>query len=94
MKKIDKQMIISAVAAFIAISATSATLAAANDTAKQDTEKCYGIVKAGMNDCATATASCAGSATKDKQPDAFVFVPKGLCDKIAGGVLKPKDRKA
>lgn len=56
--------------------------------AAEDTEKCYGIVRAGMNDCATATQSCAGSATKDKQSDAFVFVPKGLCEKIAGSNLK------
>ncbi len=52
-------------------------------------EKCYGIVKAGMNDCATATASCASSATKDKQKDAFIFLPKGVCEKIVGGSLEP-----
>lgn len=42
-----------------------------------------------MNDYATATTSCADSATKDKQRDAFVFMPKGLCEKIVGGNLKP-----
>lgn len=60
--------------------------------AEQDnTEKCYGVVKAGMNDCETANNSCAGSATKDNQPDAFVFVPKGLCTKIVGGKLTAKN---
>jgi uncharacterized membrane protein len=54
-----------------------------------DQEKCYGIVKAGMNDCATATSSCASSATKDAQPDAFLFVPQGLCDKIVGASKNP-----
>lgn len=53
-------------------------------------EKCYGIVKAGMNDCQTKTASCAGSATKDQQADAFLFLPKGTCAKIVGGSLTPK----
>lgn len=52
-----------------------------------DTEKCYGVVKAGMNDCATATASCASSSTKDNQADAFIFVPKGLCEKLTNGHL-------
>lgn len=52
-------------------------------------EKCYGIVKAGMNDCSTATSSCAGSATKDKQKDAFLLLPKGTCEKIVGASLKP-----
>lgn len=54
------------------------------------TEKCYGVVKTGMNDCQTATASCAGSATKDNQPDAFIFLPKGVCNKLVGGSLSAK----
>ena len=48
-------------------------------------EKCYGIAKAGKNDCASKVAgnSCAGQSTKDGA--GFVAVPKGLCDKIVGG---------
>jgi uncharacterized membrane protein len=91
MKDIDN-IIKSAITAFLALATTGSVIAATNDTMKQEnTEKCYGIVKAGMNDCATATQSCAGSATKDNQPDAFVFTPKGLCEKIVGGALKPKE---
>ena len=56
-------------------------------TAKNDKEKCYGISAAGKNDCATATSSCAGTSRVDRQSDAFVAVPKGLCLKIAGGSL-------
>jgi len=48
-------------------------------------EKCYGVVKAGKNDCATKTSSCAGTSTRDAQDDAFIAVPKGTCDKIVGG---------
>jgi len=48
-------------------------------------EKCYGIVKAGMNDCQTAHGACASSATKDNERDAFIFLPKGICDRIVGG---------
>jgi len=54
------------------------------------TEKCYGIVKAGKNDCQTATSSCAGTAKKDAQLDAWVGVPAGLCGKLVGGSLEPK----
>lgn len=50
-------------------------------------EKCYGIVKAGQNDCSTNTTSCSGSAKKNAQKDAFIIVPKGLCTKIVGGSL-------
>ena len=50
-------------------------------------EKCYGVAKAGKNDCQTASNSCAGTSEKDRQADAFVSLPKGLCSKIAGGSL-------
>ena len=48
-------------------------------------EKCYGVAKAGKNDCATKTSSCAGSSKVDGQKDAFIMVPKGLCDRLNGG---------
>ncbi|MDC9727520.1 MAG: DUF2282 domain-containing protein [Candidatus Thioglobus sp.] len=50
-------------------------------------EKCYGVVEAGQNDCATKTSSCAGTSTVDGQEDAFVALPVGLCDKLVGGSL-------
>jgi uncharacterized membrane protein len=65
-----------------------ASNAAADSKDTSVMEKCYGVVKIGMNDCATATASCAGSSDKDNQKDAFLFMPKGLCEKIVGGSLK------
>jgi len=53
-------------------------------------EKCYGIVKAGMNDCETAVSSCASSSTRDRQRDAFIFLPQGDCERIVGGELTSK----
>ncbi|CDZ79097.1 putative integral membrane protein [Legionella massiliensis] len=85
--KNKNKVIKAAITAFLAMAATHPSLAASADSSSQNSEKCYGIVKAGMNDCATATASCAGSSTKDKQADAFLFVPKGVCEKISGGSL-------
>ncbi|RJG39190.1 BufA1 family periplasmic bufferin-type metallophore [Motilimonas pumila] len=55
-----------------------------------DKEKCYGVSKAGQNDCATKSSSCAGTAKTDNQADAFIAVPKGLCAKLTGGSLEPK----
>ncbi len=55
--------------------------------AQGNTEKCYGVSKAGKNDCQTATSSCAGTAKKDAQGDAWLSVPKGTCEKIVGGKL-------
>ena len=55
---------------------------------KAPVEKCYGVVKAGKNDCQTSKSACAGTATKDGQKDAWIYVPKGTCDKIVGASLK------
>jgi mercuric ion transport protein len=49
-----------------------------------DTETCYGVAKAGQNDCATAKHSCNSQATVDNAPDDFKYVPKGTCEKIGG----------
>jgi uncharacterized membrane protein len=55
--------------------------------AQGNTEKCYGVAKAGKNDCQTASSSCAGTSKKDAQADAWIAVPKGTCDKIVGGKM-------
>jgi uncharacterized membrane protein len=55
-------------------------------------EKCYGIAKAGQNDCGTATHACAGQAKKDNAPDEWKYVAKGTCTKL-GGKLKPPGGK-
>ena len=59
--------------------------------ADMNTEKCFGIAKAGKNDCASnkSAHSCAGQATRDNDPQDFVVVPKGTCDKIAKGTTMP-----
>lgn len=54
---------------------------------KQQNEKCYGVVKSGKNDCQTAVSACAGTAKKDSQKDAWIYVPKGTCEKIVGASL-------
>ncbi|WP_243404014.1 DUF2282 domain-containing protein [Zavarzinia aquatilis] len=54
-----------------------------------DNEKCYGVAKAGQNDCQTATASCAGTSSVDGQKDAWILVPAGTCAKLNGGSLTP-----
>ena len=51
-------------------------------------EKCYGVAKAGQNDCGTAHHTCAGRAKKDNAPDEWKYVAKGTCEKL-GGKTKP-----
>ena len=72
----------------IAAALSTALLLAAQVQAQEPvTEKCFGVAKAGKNDCQTATSSCAGTSRKEAQTDAWLSVPKGVCAKIAGGSL-------
>ena len=71
--------IASALAAALALPAVS--------HAQSKVEKCYGISKAGKNDCQTTSSSCAGTSKKDAQADAWIAVPQGTCEKIVGGKL-------
>jgi uncharacterized membrane protein len=50
-------------------------------------EKCAGIVKASKNDCATVTNACHGHVTEDQNAMAWIYVPKGTCEKIVGAHL-------
>ncbi|MBM3581774.1 MAG: DUF2282 domain-containing protein [Alphaproteobacteria bacterium] len=82
-----------AIASAVAVALASAQTFAQSGPAPAPTvksEKCYGIAKAGQNDCQTATSSCAGTSKKDFQPDAWKYVPAGTCEKMSGGSLKPK----
>jgi uncharacterized membrane protein len=78
--------------ALAAATTLGAATAFAGPAAKPDYsfEKCYGVVKAGQNDCQTATHSCAGTSTADNQADSWVYVPAGTCAKLSGGSNEPK----
>ena len=78
----QKLIVSSALASLIALAAAGNTLA----EDKAGKEKCYGVAKAGSNDCANATGthSCAGQASTDKAPEEWNYVAKGTCDKLGG----------
>jgi uncharacterized membrane protein len=83
-----QHVIRSAITGMLALGVVTAggpALAAAGDN-----EKCAGIAKAGKNDCGTSKSSCAGTAKVDRDSEAWVFVPKGTCEKIAGGTVTDK----
>ncbi|HLD13309.1 MAG TPA: DUF2282 domain-containing protein [Burkholderiales bacterium] len=72
---------------------TAGTLIAASAKAAEalvvckEQERCYGVSKASKNDCSTSSSVCAGTAKQDYQKDAWVYLPKGSCEKLAGGSL-------
>ena len=53
-------------------------------------EKCYGVAKAGQNDCAAGKNTCAGTAKVDNDPTAWKLVAKGTCLKVGGKLAAPK----
>jgi len=64
--------------------------AQAADMKAVEMEKCYGIAKAGKNECAAKTNTCATHSKVNSDPNAWVMVPKGTCEKIVGGALQGK----
>ena len=67
----------------------------AQTAAKPAMEKCFGVAKAGQNDCkAGAGTTCAGTSKVDFQGNAWKLVPAGTCAKIKTptgfGSLSPK----
>lgn len=83
-------MTVKSTAIAAAVSSLLAFGAAANAADKPEMEKCYGVVKAGKNDCGANGHSCAGQAKTDRDANEWLLVPKGTCERIAGGNLKPK----
>lgn len=77
-----RQLVASAFATVLALG-LSAAPAHAQGEAK---EKCYGIAKAGQNDCANlaGTHSCAGQAKSDRDPGDWKYVAKGTCKQLGG----------
>jgi uncharacterized membrane protein len=82
----NHQVLSAAIGGLLMLGLASGTALASE---KVEMEKCFGIAKAGMNDCSSnkSAHACAGQAVKDRDPMDFVAVPKGTCGKIAGGKL-------
>ena len=86
--KTSQLLIASAVAAALAL--PIASQAGPAPKPKFEAEKCYGVAKAGKNDCQTANSSCAGTSKRDNQGDAWLYIPAGSCERIVGGSKDPK----
>jgi uncharacterized membrane protein len=87
----NKAMIAVALASLMGSSALMAQDAKKTE-APAKSEKCFGIAKAGQNDCATKSGShsCAGLAKKDNDPNEWKKVPVGSCEKMGGKLEAPK----
>jgi uncharacterized membrane protein len=83
----NRNLIVSSALASVIALASAGALAA-----DKDKEKCFGVAKAGKNDCANATKShsCAGQATSDNSPAEWNYVAKGTCEKMGGQLAYKK----
>jgi uncharacterized membrane protein len=80
----------SAIAVALSMALQASAQAGPAPVPKFESEKCYGVAKAGKNDCQTANSSCAGTSKRNAQGDAWVYMPKGSCEKLVGGSTQPK----
>jgi uncharacterized membrane protein len=68
------------IASAVAAAVSTAAVMSAGTAAAAEKEKCYGVAKAGANDCAAgAGTSCAGTSTVDYQGNSWKYVEKGTC---------------
>lgn len=88
MKNLNQSIAISSALAAAILLVSNAAIA----QDKPATEKCYGVAKAGKNDCAAGPGtSCAGTSKTDGQGNAWTFVLAGSCEKLVGGSLTAKE---
>jgi uncharacterized membrane protein len=88
MRNIKHVTIAAAIGSLLAMGVASAE----HHESKEEMVKCYGVAKAGKNDCATASHSCAGSSKTDNDPSEWKKMPKAECEK-AGGKVGGDDKK-
>ena len=84
--KTKTALLSTAIGGLLVLGASALAVAADSDT---NTEKCYGIAKAGKNDCAGAGHACAGQ-SKAASGKEWIKLPKGTCERLVGGSLTAK----
>ncbi len=75
-----------------AVALTIANAGSANAMVNMEgNEKCYGVVKAGKNMCGRKDGkhACMHMAETDGDPNEWILVPEGLCEKLVNGSLEP-----
>ena len=87
----NKRQALIAAALATVCAASAVTAAAATASASAEKEKCFGIAKAGQNDCASANGShsCAGQSKTDNGAAEWKYVAKGTCEKAGGKTAAP-----
>jgi uncharacterized membrane protein len=94
-----RHIVASALASALALGLATSVTAQTMEGGKGK-EKCYGVAKAGQNDCGnlSGTHSCAGQSAADNDTGEWKYVAKGTCKEMKGmtaqeAKAKDKDKK-
>jgi uncharacterized membrane protein len=82
-----------AVAGLLALG--TAGFAAAQQDQMKGQEKCWGVAKAGQNDCGSQKTAhaCAGQSKVNYDPNDFKMVKSGTCEKMGGSLVQGEPGK-
>ena len=83
----QKPIVAAAIAGLFALGAAGGAMA---QDVKPGQEKCWGVAKAGQNDCGSnkTAHSCAGQSAKNYDPNDFKVVKAGTCQKMGGSLTQ------
>lgn len=87
---LSKKLILAAAVGGLVTFSSAASAADMAAGAAPATEKCFGVAKAGKNDCAANGHSCAGQSKTEAGGKEWIKLPKGTCERIAGASLTAK----
>ncbi len=85
-----KQTLITAAVTGLIAMQQMAAFAQPAEAPKFAAEKCYGVAKAGNNDCAANGHACQTQAKQDGNANEWIYVPAGTCQRLVGGSLTAK----
>ena len=82
-----------AVAALLAVGLPASAHEPKHSEQPPGTEQCYGVAKAGENNCGTPRHACGAMSTVDNDPAEWKYVPQGTCKKMGGTTAPPNAQK-
>lgn len=88
--KSNAKLVSAAIGSLMLLGLATGSVGAADSKSEAAMEKCYGVAKAGKNDCAANGHACAGQAKKDGDANEWISLPAGTCERLVNGKTSPK----
>lgn len=78
-------VVLTALGAALAVIHSQTDWLTAQPVKSVERERCFGVTRQGHNDCATPKHSCAMQSTADRDPEEWIMMETGLCERMVGG---------